>query len=217
MLFGPDEAGRDSVVLTQRSQRLRSHAGQVAFPGGRLDPHDDGPVDEALREANEEIGIERAEVEVVGLLPELFVPVSKSVVTTVLGWAPTPMRLWARSVDEVESVARVPLTQLVDPAHRIVATHPAGYRSPAFELPDLYVWGFTAFLLDRVLQLSGLELAWDRHRERSLPERFGRPLSRDHRLPSESTSGPAEPTVQAASGSAEPLAQSPAKAWEMLR
>lgn len=176
MLFGPDEQERLSVVLTQRSAQLRSHAGQVAFPGGRIDPSDDGPIGAALRESYEEVGLDPHSVAVVGLLPELFVPVSRSAVTTVLGWAPVPAPLWARSTLEVDAVARVPLDRLVDPAHRIVATHPAGYASPAFDLPDLYIWGFTALLLDRVLELAGLALPWDRSRERPLPERFGRPM-----------------------------------------
>ncbi len=177
MLFGPDEQGAQTVVLTQRSAQLRAHAGQVAFPGGRIDDDgDDGPVGAALRESHEEIGLEPAAVEVVGLLPELFVPVSRSAVTTVLGWAPTPTPLWARSTQEVDAVARVPLERLVDPAHRIVATHPVGYAGPAFDLPELYIWGFTALLLDRVLDLGGLARPWDRSRERPLPERFGRPM-----------------------------------------
>ncbi len=182
MLFGPDEAGRDSIVLTERSHSLRSHAGQVSFPGGRVDPLDSGPVEAALREAHEEIGLDRSRVEVIGSLPELFLPVSDSIVTAVLAWAPTPPPLWVRSPREVDAVARVPLGDLVDPVHRIVATHPAGYRGPAFDLPGIYVWGFTALLLDRVLELAGLEIPWDRSRERPLPDRFGRPMSTDSRL-----------------------------------
>lgn len=179
MLFAPDERGQDSVVLTQRSGGLRSHAGQVAFPGGRVDPHDAGPVDAALREANEEVGLEGETVQVVGQLPDLFVPVSDSVVTSVLAWAPTRPPLWARSRREVESVWFVPLAQLVDPAHRIIATHDNGYRGPAFELPHLYVWGFTAALLSRVFELGGLEVPWDRNRTKPLPSRYGKPVTSD--------------------------------------
>lgn len=179
MLFAPDERGEHGVVLTQRAGGLRSHAGQVAFPGGRVDPHDAGPVDAALREADEEVGLQGGAVRVIGQLPDLFVPVSNSVVTTVLAWASSPPRLWARSTREVESVWLVPLTQLLDPAHRIVATHPNGYRGPAFELPQLYVWGFTAALLSRVFELAGLEEPWDRERTKPLPSRYGRPLTTD--------------------------------------
>lgn len=183
MCFGPDTAGRESVVLTERSVGLRSHAGQVAFPGGRIDPDDEGPVAAALREADEEVGLRAQHVTVVGLLPQVYLPVSNSVVNAVLAWAPRPLHLWARSPREVESVVVVPLADLLDPQHRIVATHPNGYRGHAFELPQLYVWGFTARLLSGVFELSGLEQPWDRSRTRPLPSRFGRPRTSDTPYP----------------------------------
>ncbi len=183
MLFAPDAAGRDSVLLTERACGLRSHAGQVAFPGGRVDPGDAGPVAAALREANEEVGLEPGDVDVVGQLPALFVPVSDSVVTTVVGWSPTPPHVWARSPREVVAVRQVPLAELADPAHRIVATHPNGYVGHAFDTPQLYIWGFTAGLLSRVLSLTGLERPWDQGRARPLPERFGAPRTPDEAAP----------------------------------
>lgn len=179
MLFAPDAAGRDSVLLTERASGLRSHAGQVAFPGGRVDPGDAGPVSAALREAHEEVGLEPGDVDVVGQLPDLFVPVSDSVVTTVVGWSPSPPHVYARSPREVVAVRQVPLAELLDPAHRIVATHPNGYVGHAFDMPQLYIWGFTAGLLSRVLHLAGLERPWDQGRALPLPQRFGAPRTPD--------------------------------------
>ncbi len=183
MLFSPDTCGADSVLLTQRSGGLRAHAGQVAFPGGRLDPGDSGPVAAALREADEEVGLSARAVEVLGTLPDLYVPVSDSVVTTVVGWAPAPPQVWARSPREVDAVRLVPLEDLLDPAHRLVATHPNGYLGDAFALPDLYIWGFTAGLLSRVFALADLERPWDQGRREPLPARFGPPRTTDEVAP----------------------------------
>jgi 8-oxo-dGTP pyrophosphatase MutT (NUDIX family) len=180
MLFGPGEgeiaAVTDAqrpvgdVLLIERAHDMRSHAGQVAFPGGAVDPRDDGVVEAALREAVEETGLDPAGVEVFGTLPALFLPVSDFVVTPVLGWwrAPSPVRV----VDpaEVASVHRVPLADLLDPANRFRVGHPSGYVGPAFGVAGLLVWGFTAGLLDRMLRLAGWERPWDQSIVRELPE-----------------------------------------------
>jgi 8-oxo-dGTP pyrophosphatase MutT (NUDIX family) len=172
MLFAGDEAGgvdAADVLLIERSHGLRSHAGQVAFPGGGIDPGDDGPVAAALREAAEETGLDPAGVAVVGTLPALFLPVSDYVVTPVLGWwrHPSPVSV----VDEVEvaSVHRVRLADLLDPRNRFQTRHPSGFTGAAFDVAGLYVWGFTAGLLDRMLRLAGWERAWDRTRVEDLP------------------------------------------------
>jgi 8-oxo-dGTP pyrophosphatase MutT (NUDIX family) len=172
MLFAGDEAGgleAADVLLIERSHGLRSHAGQVAFPGGGIDPGDDGPVAAALREAAEETGLDPAGVAVVGTLPALFLPVSDYVVTPVLGWwrHPSPVSV----VDEVEvaSVHRVRLADLLDPRNRFQTRHPSGFTGAAFDVAGLYVWGFTAGLLDRMLRLAGWERPWDRTRVEDLP------------------------------------------------
>lgn len=164
-----DGRGPGDVLLTERAATLRSHAGQVSFPGGRLDPGDRGPEDAALREAVEETGLDATGVEVVGTLPPLFLPVSDYAVTPVLAWwcRPSPVRV----VDpgEVARVVRVPVAELVDPANRCMVRHPSGYVGPGFEVAGLLVWGFTAGLLDRVLHLAGWDRDWDRDRMRDLP------------------------------------------------
>ena len=163
ILFGEGDDGPD-VLLIERAHDMRSHAGQPAFPGGGVDDVDDGPVAAALREANEETGLDPLGVEVLAQLPDLWVPPSGFVVTPVVAWwrAPTPVRV----VDpaEVASVHRVPLAELTDPAHRFRVQHPSGYVGPAFGVRDLVVWGFTGGLLDRLIYLGGWERAWDRSR-----------------------------------------------------
>ena len=90
MLFGPDPRGGEDVVLTERAHTLRSHPGQVSFPGGRVDPDDDGSVAAALREAEEEVGLDPAGVEVLATFPDVFLTPSQHAVTPVLAWWPSP-------------------------------------------------------------------------------------------------------------------------------
>ncbi|WP_392543286.1 NUDIX hydrolase [Oryzobacter telluris] len=170
MLFGPDPSGGEDVVLTERSHTLRSHPGQVSFPGGRLDPEDDGSVAAALREAEEEVGLDPAGVQVLATFPDLFLSPSSNAVTPVLGWWPEPVPIGVVDRGEVETVVRVPVAELVDPANRFTAVF-GPYRGPAFEAGGLFVWGFTAMLLSTVLDLSDLAQPWDERDERPLPDR----------------------------------------------
>lgn len=178
----PAEGGRDSAVLVlfaegphgpdllliERAHTLRSHAGQPAFPGGAVDPEDDGPVAAALREAEEEVGLDASSVDVLGLLPSLYIPPSGFVVHPVLAFWREPHDVRAVDLAEVADVVRVPVSHLVDPANRVSVTHPSGWVGPGFEVADLLVWGFTAGLLDRLLAAAGLELPWDPSRRREL-------------------------------------------------
>jgi 8-oxo-dGTP pyrophosphatase MutT (NUDIX family) len=160
------------VVLTERSHDMRSHAGQVSFPGGAVDPADPGPVGAALREAREEVGLDPEGVEVVAELPALYLPPSDFVVTPVLAWWARPMEIDVVDHREVARVIRAPLAELTDPERRFTVTHPSGYIGPAFDIDGLLVWGFTAGLLAKVLELAGLERDWDKDRREPLPERF---------------------------------------------
>jgi 8-oxo-dGTP pyrophosphatase MutT (NUDIX family) len=178
ILFGPGEGTRTAtplegpvgdVLLIERAHDMRSHPRQVAFPGGALDPGDDGPVAAALREAVEETGLDPAGVDVVTTLPALYLPPSGFVVTPVLAWWRAPSPVSVVDPREVASVHRVPLRALIDPANRMQVTHPAGYVGAAFRVSGLLVWGFTAGLLDRLLLLAGWEEPWDRDRFEELP------------------------------------------------
>jgi 8-oxo-dGTP pyrophosphatase MutT (NUDIX family) len=174
VLFGEGPSGPD-VLLIERAHTLRSHAGQPAFPGGALDPEDgdpagDGPVTAALREAEEEVGLDGSTVDVLGVLPALWLPPSGFVVHPVVGFWRAPHPVDVVDAAEVAAVARVPVAELVDPSSRLRVTHPSGWIGPAFEVRDLLVWGFTAGLLDRLLALGGWERPWDTSRRRPLDE-----------------------------------------------
>ncbi|MFN2319814.1 MAG: CoA pyrophosphatase [Dermatophilaceae bacterium] len=174
MLFGPDPRGGEDVVLTERAHTMRSHAAQVSFPGGGLEDGDTGPIDAALREAEEEVGVDPASVDIVGSLPPLFLGPSGHAVTPVLGWWPEPNPIRVVDEAEVAQVVRVPIERLLDPRNRFYATHPSGYRGPAFETSGLFVWGFTAMLLSELLDLADLTAPWDESAERGLPEHIVR-------------------------------------------
>lgn len=166
LLFGdtPD------LLLLRRSFALRSHAGQPAFPGGAVDPTDSGPVAAALREAQEETGLDPDGVLVFGRLPDLWVPVTGWVVTPVLAYwrAPSPVR--AADPGEVHSVHRVPIADLADPAHRCRVRHPSGFVGPAFQVSGMTVWGFTAGVISGVLDRFGWARPWDESVVVDLPD-----------------------------------------------
>jgi 8-oxo-dGTP pyrophosphatase MutT (NUDIX family) len=171
ILFGEGERGPD-LLLIERSAALRSHAGQPSFPGGALDPEDgdpegEGPLRAALREAREETGLDPSGVQVFGVLPRLYIPVSGFVVTPVLGWWRRPSPVAVVDPAETARVFRVPVADLTDPANRATLVHPSGFRGPAFLVDGALVWGFTAGLIDKILHYAGWERPWDT--ERTVP------------------------------------------------
>jgi 8-oxo-dGTP pyrophosphatase MutT (NUDIX family) len=169
ILFGEGPAGPD-VLLIEKTLHLRRHAGQPAFPGGGADPGDDYPVGTALREAEEEAGVDPAGVRVLATLPELFLGPSDNLVVPVVAWWEEPGDVLVGDPREVARVARVPLADLADPANRFRVRHPAsGYVGPAFAVADMVVWGFTAGLLEAILDAAGLARPWDTSDVRPLP------------------------------------------------
>ena len=147
------------VVLTQRAGHLNQHAGQVAFPGGKIDPHDPSPHHAALREAEEEIGLRPDQVEVLGTL-DPYLTSTGFHVTPIVGhidpdWVPVP------DPSEVDEVFEPPLDFLMDPVNRQRHHHDRnGYRRYYYAMPweGRYIWGATAGMLkqlaDRIAALA---------------------------------------------------------------
>lgn len=177
LLFG-ETAGEADLLIVQRSPWLRRHAGQPAFPGGVIEPADGGPVGAALREAAEEVGVDPAGVDVLAVLPELFISRTGFRVTPVLAWWRQPGSLRTPDDGEITSAERFPLTALADPANRLMVRHPSGFAGPAFRLHGMLIWGFTAALVDRVVEVGGWELPWDRGRHEDLPPEVLRAAAR---------------------------------------
>ena len=167
MTFADTRSG-PAVLLLQRAADMRKHPGQVAFPGGALDPGE-SPAQAAVREAGEEVGLDPESVQVVAEFPAVFIPVTQFVVTPVLAWWTHPHEVSAVDAAEVARVALVPVVELADPRNRFVVTHPSGFMGPAFEAGGLFVWGFTAGLVDRLLTFGGWARPWDQDVRRPLP------------------------------------------------
>jgi 8-oxo-dGTP pyrophosphatase MutT (NUDIX family) len=160
ILFAEGRSGPD-VLLIERAAALRNHAGQPAFPGGAIDESDGGPVRAALREAAEETGLDPAGVQVLAVLPELYIWRSDFRVTPVLGWWRRPVPVAPGDPAEIAAVVRVPVADLASPANRVMIRYPSGHAGPAFRVAGLIVWGFTAAVLDELLALGGWERPWD--------------------------------------------------------
>lgn len=161
ILLGEQEQHGPDVLLQLRADGTSTHSGQVAFPGGAAELDDEGPVATALREAVEETGVDPSGVRPVALLPQFGIPVSGFHVTPVLAHWERSSRVWAVDPAETQAVARVPIEVLTDPANRFQVRHPSGFTGPAFALPGMLVWGFTAGVLTMLLGIAGWERPWD--------------------------------------------------------
>jgi 8-oxo-dGTP pyrophosphatase MutT (NUDIX family) len=150
-----DEACQAHVLLTRRSSKLRSHAHQVSFPGGRIDPGET-PLDAALREAHEEVELDPASVQILGELTQLCTMANPAPITPYVAALPARPVLHPNPA-EVERAFTVPLVELIDPEvyHEELWVFPDGdVRSMHFfELVGDTVWGATARLLRELLDV----------------------------------------------------------------
>jgi 8-oxo-dGTP pyrophosphatase MutT (NUDIX family) len=169
ILLGEQPGSGPDVLIVRRALTLRNHAGQPAFPGGAVEPTDVDSVATALREANEEVGLDPASTTIVATLPRLWIPVSGFIVTPVLAWWHAPHPVGPADPAEVADVRRLPVRDLADPANRVIVRHPSGFVGPAFDVQGLLVWGFTAGVLTTLLDLGGWTVPWDETRVRELP------------------------------------------------
>jgi 8-oxo-dGTP pyrophosphatase MutT (NUDIX family) len=199
ILFGEDGLGPGSgpdVLLLRRAATLGAHPGQVAFPGGAVDPGDTGPVDTALREAAEEVGVEPDGVRPLALLPRLYVPVSRFEVTPVIAHWERPCAVWPVDLAETAAVARIPISHLTDPANRLQIRHPSGITTPAYLAPGMLVWGFTGGLLTELLRYGGWDRPWDMDNVHDLDEAWRMVEDLPVAAPGEGTVPPAEAEVE---------------------
>ncbi len=153
-------AGGQTVLLTQRTAHLRDHAGQISFPGGRVETDDPSPVHTALRETEEEIGLAREHVEILGFLPEFYTGTGFRV-TPVVALVIPPFEL-APDPFEVAEVFEVPLAFLLDPAnHQRHSMHYRGVLRHFFAMPygEYFIWGATAGMIRSLSERLDLQAA----------------------------------------------------------
>ena len=180
-----DGAGRQSAVLIlfgegERRPRAAAHGARQLAPlarrASRPSPAAPSTPRTATRRATVRCGppcarprrrpgSTRSGVQLFGVLPKLYIPVSGFVVTPVLGWWREPTPVGAVDPNETARVFTVPVADLTDPANRATAVHPSGHRGPAFLVESALVWGFTAGVIDRLLHYAGWERPWDREKQ----------------------------------------------------
>lgn len=149
--------GVAAVLFTKRTETVSTHKGHVSFPGGRRDPTDVDVADTALRELEEEVGIARAQVEVLGLLHEIPA-ITGMGVTPVVGYVgDVDVARLTLSAAEIDVAFALPLSSLVDPAFR-TAQRLGPRKAPVFSAGPFPVWGLTAYILDELLR-EGLGLS----------------------------------------------------------
>lgn len=171
VLIGTGSEGPE-ILFVERATTLRTHAGQIALPGGAQDPADADLAGTALREAYEETGVDVRGIEVLGALPAAHVSVSGFDVTAVVGWWHTRSPVGVADPREVASVEMVTVTDLINPANRASVRHPSGYSGPGFEVAGHLIWGLTAHLVDGLLDLAGWQRPWDQTKLIAIPARY---------------------------------------------
>ncbi len=144
------------IVFIRRATTLRSHSGEIAFPGGSVDREDASPAITALREAQEEIGLEPARVELMGIMPPVFTVVSNFLITPVVAYLPLGPGELRLQPGEVDELLIFPLEGLTDPAiyHTEEWTRGGVARTVYFfDYGSNRIWGATARMLNALLQL----------------------------------------------------------------
>ncbi len=145
-------AGEPHAVFTRRRADLRRHAGEISFPGGRRDPEDADLKDTALREAEEEIGLPRSEVRVLGELPPTSTFVTNYVIHPFVGEIPAGLA-WQISEREVDAVLELPLRALRESRTRTrMERRGISFETDAYVLEEHLIWGATARILENLLE-----------------------------------------------------------------
>ena len=178
VLFQGSGFDNGEVLLTHRSPSLRSHSGQIAFPGGRRDDTDASLVGTALREAEEETGLDRATVTPLEQWGALDIRATGNLVSPVLAYWHQPSAVWPASPAETDDVFTVPLRELVAPDNRLTVGW-GPWQGPAFWARGYLVWGFTAGVLTGLLDHAGWAVEWDKKTVHDLRESLTRSLNNE--------------------------------------
>lgn len=150
-----------TIVFTQRTAHLTDHAGQISFPGGRVEEDDADASATALREAQEETGVDPSAIEILGALP-YYTTGTGYRITPIVGWAPSALR-YAPDPSEVAEVFEVPATFLLDPAnHRQESAMYKGRMRSYYAIPfrERYIWGATAGMLITLSRVAAHAEGW---------------------------------------------------------
>ena len=181
MLIGGTNREDATVLLTHRSPHMRSHSGQIAFPGGRIDPPDVNIVDTALREAWEETGLDRKTVIPLADWGETCVPVRRNRITAVLAHWNQPSQVGVVNTEEADDVFVLPISELRNPENRLMLAWDR-WRSPSFRINDYIIWGFTAAALTTLLDKTGWATEWDMDRTFDLHETIAASRNNERRV-----------------------------------
>ncbi|APT91752.1 hypothetical protein CPHO_01120 [Corynebacterium phocae] len=160
MLLLGTEVADGRVVLTHRSPSMRSHSGQIAFPGGHLEPGETA-ADAALREAHEETGLDRRTVTVFDQWKPRPTMATGRWVAPVLAYWDAPHPLYVASPAELDDVFAAPVEDLRAPANRVTVGF-RGYTGPGFWHQGYLIWGLTGGLIDNLLSHAGWEKDWEK-------------------------------------------------------
>jgi 8-oxo-dGTP pyrophosphatase MutT (NUDIX family) len=151
-----DESNETYMAFIRRASTLRAHSGEIAFPGGAADVRDVSPIVTALREAQEEIGLDPSRVEVLGILPPVFTVVSNFLITPIVAYLPEGPGILQLQMSEVAEIILLPLQGLADPAiyhteqwMRDNVPHTVYF----FDYGSYRIWGATAGMLNTLLEL----------------------------------------------------------------
>jgi 8-oxo-dGTP pyrophosphatase MutT (NUDIX family) len=150
-LFVETETDAPHVVLTRRRAEMRRHAGEIAFPGGRHDPHDEDLSVTALREAEEEIGLPRSQVKLLGELPATSTFATGYLIHPFIGLIPAG-QLWRLSPLEVDAVIELPLRTLRESRTRTrMERRGFAFETDAYIVDEHLIWGATARIIENLL------------------------------------------------------------------
>lgn len=144
-----------SVVFIQRTNRGKYHAGQIALPGGKRENSDQNAIETALRECYEEIGVKPKDVSILGVLSDIYIPLSNYQISPVVGttWKKPEFIL---SANEVERVIPVKFSTLFDSAHKSVSLfsrHQHNIEAPGYRIGEYFIWGATAMIISEMEQI----------------------------------------------------------------